>query len=235
MVNKFSAVLLALLGTLALPATAETEWEAMRTASQRGEVSTWVRPVPGNAIKAFRGVVEVPHSMLTALAVLSDVPNFPDWVFQCHAAEQNENWGPEHSRVMIKGIWPVSDRDVLVRSRLEQDPQTYAITIHSEATDTVLPPQPGYVRLPALNNIFRIEPLADGWSRVTFQTFVDPGGAIPAWLSNFVATRAPLTTLTGMKAQMEQEIYQIGSLNELPATLPGTAELIVPAAHQRSQ
>lgn len=233
MIYRSSLVLLVWLAAFTLPAVAEEEWETMRTASERGEVSTWVRTVPGNAIKAFRGVVEVPHSMLTALAVLSDVPNFPAWVFQCHAAEQHESWGPEHSRVMIKGIWPVSDRDVIVRSRLEQDPETFALTIHSEATDAVLPPQSGYVRLPALNNIFRIEPLADGWSRITFQTFVDPGGAIPAWLANFVATRAPLTTLTGMKAQMENTAYQISALSELPATLPGTADIIVPEAHQR--
>lgn len=232
MIITVRAVLLLCLAALIAPATAEEEWQTMRTASVRGEVSTWVRPVPGNAIKAFRGVVEVPHSMLTALAVLSDVPNFPAWVFQCHAAEQHDSWGPEHARVMIKGIWPVSDRDVIVRSRLEQDPATLAVTIHSQATDTVLPPQAGYVRLPALDNLFRIEPLADGWSRITFQTFVDPGGAIPAWLANFVATRAPLTTLTGMKAQMDKAVYQISALDELHTALPGTSDIIVPEAHQ---
>lgn len=217
-----------LLLMLSLNAAANDGWESIRQADERGEVSTWVRPVEGNPIKAFRGQVEVPYPMLTALAVLSDIPNFPAWVFQCHAAEMREAWGKEHARIMIKGIWPVSDRDVIVHSRLEQDPATLAITVYSRATDQVLPPQDGYVRLPALDNIFRLEPLPDGWTRITFQTFVDPGGSIPAWLANFVSTRAPLTTLRGMKEQMENEKYHIRSMEELPFTLPDAGEMRLP-------
>jgi len=218
-------VLLLMLG---LPAMADDGWEPIRQVGERGEVSTWVRPVEGNPIKAFRGQVEVPYPMLTALAVLSDVPNFPAWVFQCHAAEMREAWGKEHARIMIKGIWPVSDRDVIVHSRLEQDPDTLAITVYSNAADQVLPPQENYVRLPALENMFRLEPLNDGWTRITFQTFVDPGGAIPAWLANFVSIRAPLTTLRGMKEQMEKDKYHIRSVDELPFTLPNAPDIRLP-------
>ena len=219
----------ALLLMLGLNAAATDAWEPVRQASDRDEVNTWVRPVEGNPIKAFRGQVDVPHPMLTALAVLSDIPNFPAWVFQCHAAEMRDDWGSEHARIMIKGIWPVSDRDVLVHSRLEQDPQTLTITVYSQATDQVLPPQDKYVRLPALENMFRLEPLPDGWTRVTFQTFVDPGGSIPAWLANFVATRAPLTTLRGMKKEMENEKYHISSIEELPFILPNAADIRFPS------
>ena len=223
---------------LALPTTllAEAEWEQIREAGERGDVSTYVRPVDDNPIKQFRGIIEVPHPLVTVMAVISDVPNFDDWVFQCKGAEVREDeWGPEYARVMIRGIWPVSDRDVLVRSHYEQDPETFAVTVHSQATEGVFEEQRRYVRIPALNNVFRFEPLEDGWTRITFQTFVNPGGAIPAWLSNFVSTRAPLQTLEGMKAQMEKPQYQLGSPDDLPDALPGSPDLIFPENHRASR
>lgn len=230
-----AALLLLFPTTLLAQPTTEAEWEQNRKARERGEVSTYARPVEGSSINQFRGIVEVPHPLVTVMAVISDVANFDNWVFQCKGTEmREEEWGPEHARVMIRGIWPVSDRDVLVRSHYEQDPDTLAVTVHSTATDDVFEEQRGYVRIPALNNVFRFEPLDDGWTRITFQTFVNPGGAIPAWLSNFVSTRAPLQTLEGMKAQMDKEEYQLASPDELPDILPGSPQLTFPDNHRAS-
>lgn len=220
-------VLAALL--LAQPALADAPWKPLKTATARGEVSTWNRSVEGYPIKQFKGVVEVPYSALNVLAVIRDVPNFPDWVFQCQRAEQRSEWGVTHTRIMIKGIWPVSDRDVVVNTAITQDPATLAITVASRATDAVYPPQRGYTRLPELDNRFVVEPLADGWSRVTFETFVDPGGSIPTWLSNFVATKAPLTTLQGLHAQLEKPAYRVYDAHQL--SLPDPDALRFPATH----
>lgn len=233
--RRLLATLTALMLLMPLQTLAEAEWEQIRKARERGDVDTYVRPVDGTPIKQFRGIVEVPHPLVTVMAVISDVPNFQDWVFQCKGTEmREEEWGAEHARVMIRGIWPVSDRDVLVRSHYEQDPDTYAVTVHSTATDDVLEEQRGYVRIPALNNVFRFEPLNDGWTRITFQTMVNPGGAIPAWLSNFVSTRAPLQTLEGMSEQMEKDAYQLSSPDQLPVSLPGSPTLIFPENHSAS-
>ncbi|MBZ2190426.1 hypothetical protein K8B33_15050 [Alcanivorax sp. JB21] len=230
------ASLIALMLLLPLQTLADdAEWEQIREARERGDVATYVRPVDGTPIKQFRGIVEVPHPLVTVMAVISDVANFDNWVFQCKGTEmREEEWGGEHARVMIRGIWPVSDRDVLVRSHYEQDPDTHAVTVHSTATDDVLEEQRGYVRIPALNNVFRFEPLSDGWTRITFQTLVNPGGAIPAWLSNFVSTRAPLQTLEGMSEQMEKDDYQLSSPEQLPVSLPGSPTLIFPENHRAS-
>lgn len=206
---------------------ASDDWRQVREVSARNDVNVWVKPVPGNPLNAFRGVTEVPYPPLTVLAVLVDVENFPEWVFQCHSAKLMPEHGNDIAYFYIKGIWPVSDRDGVVRSTLSQDPDTLAITVHSTVADGLLELQPGVVRLPSLSNRFVLEPLDDGWTRITFETFVDPGGMIPAWLANLVAVKAPTTTLQKMQIRMRESRYHLNHVSELPVQLPGLEQMTV--------
>ena len=205
-----------------------TDWRQVRTAAERTDVDVWVKPIEGNPLNAFRGRTEVPYPMLTAIAVLADVENFPEWVFQCHSARLVPEAGDDIAYIHIKGIWPVSDRDGVARTRIIQDPDTLTTVLHTVAAHGLIDEKPGTVRPPALDNRFTLEPLADGWTRITFETFVDPGGMIPGWLANLVATRAPLTTLQKMQVRMQDRRYQLDSAEQLPMQLPGTENMIFP-------
>ncbi len=204
------------------------EWKQIRVASERTDVSTWVRPVEGNPLNAFRGQTEAPYPMLTAIAVLADVENFPKWVFQCHSARLMPELGDDVAYIYIKGIWPVADRDGVAQTTIRQDPLTLTTEIRSVAARGLVDEVPGTVRIPALDNRFVFEALPDGWTRITFETMVDPGGMIPAWLANFVATRAPLTSLQKMHARMALSRYHLKDKSELPYQLPGTEDMIFP-------
>jgi hypothetical protein len=214
---------------ICLPVAAQ-DWELARQADERGDVTVYVKPVPGNPLKAFKGIIEVPQPMLSVMAVMGDIDRYPEWVFQCSGAEMRpDEWGKDVIRILIQGIWPVSDRDGVARSTISQDPESLAITIHSQAAKGVFPPQDGYVRLPDLDNTFLFEPLEDGWTRITFETFVDPGGYIPAWLANLVATRAPTYSLTQMSRLLTEERYALDSVDALPLEFPGVEQMIFPS------
>lgn len=225
--NAKPVAILAALLMLSNPASA-ADWELKREAKTRDDISVWVKPVPGNPLNAFRGETEAPWPMLTALAVLADVEQFPQWVFQTSDAYFLTEQGPDLAYLHIKGIWPVSDRDGIARTTIHQDPDTLLTTVHSVAAPDVLPPHEDRVRLPALDNKFILEPLADGWTRITFETFVDPGGMIPAWLANLVAIRAPLLSLRGMQKRMTLPQYHLNDKSELPLQLPGTEQMLFP-------
>jgi hypothetical protein len=206
------------------------DWKQVREADKPGEVDVFVRPVDDSPIKMFRGVIEVPQPMLSVMAVMGDIKQYPEWVFQCSDAEiRPDQWGPDVIRIKINGIWPVSDRDIAARSTIEQNPDTNAITIHSRAVEGVVPRQDNWLRIPELDNRFRLEPLDNGGSRITFRTFVNPGGHIPAWLANFVATRAPEYTLTNMAELLKKDRYQLTSVDELPIQFPGIDTMTFPS------
>lgn len=219
---------------LSLPLNA-AEWSRVREADERGDVDVFVKPVKDNPLKAFKGIIEVPQPMLSVMAIMGDLETYPEWVFQCSGVDYRpKEWGKDVIRIRINGIWPVSDRDGVFRSTITQNPDTDAITIHSKDTDGVFPPREGFVRLPDLDNKFIMEPLEDGWTRITFRTFVDPGGHIPAWLANFVATRAPEHTLTNMARLLERNRYAINSVEDLPIQFPGIGAMRFPSLEEGS-
>ncbi|MDF1821104.1 MAG: SRPBCC family protein [Alcanivoracaceae bacterium] len=209
-------------GLLYQPALAEVNqaWDLVQEAESRNDVTTWTRKVEGFTLKAFKGQTEVPYSMLTVLAVIADVERFPDWVFQCEAARLLPEVGDNVAYVRIKGIWPVSDRDVATETVVTQDPETLSIELSTTAGDNLYPVQDDAVRIPALQNTFTLEPLDDGWTRITFDTFVDPGGYIPGWLANLVAVRAPRDSLNDMYTLMQEPTYHVTESNQLPDYFP---------------
>lgn len=209
-------------------AIATEDWELVRHAKHRGDVSTWVRPLPGNSLKAFKGQIEVPFNMLTVIAIIGDVGRFPEWVYQCDYARLMPEFDYNISYIHIAGIWPVDDRDVVVRTSISQNPETLTIYVHTLADNGLYPEQKNTVRLPALDNTFSMKPLSDGWTRVTFETFADPGGFIPAWLANMVAIRAPRDTLKGMRRLMSENKYQLSHPSELPLQFPELTSITFP-------
>jgi hypothetical protein len=222
-------ILLCLFASATRADTGNTDgWVVSREAHSPTEITTWKKSLPGKSLDAFRGEVTVSHSLLTVLAVLADIPNFSHWVFQCDSASLMPTLGPNIAYIYIDGIWPVSDRDAVVRSTMNQNTVTLAITIHSVAAPSLLPQKKGVVRMPALDNTFILTPLTPGKTHITFITYADPGGLIPAWLANFVAVRAPYVTLDNMEKRMDLPQYQITRLDQLPKILPGADQIRLP-------
>lgn len=214
---------------LMLPAHAGNDWEPVRQGQGREDISTWVRSVDGMAVKAFKGVTEVHQSTLTVLALLADIPGLSNWVYHCQSSIQPDKYSADHTYARFKGIWPASDRDVLFRSTVTQQADG-SVLVDSLQVEGY-PPQDGFVRMPYLHNTFRLVPLKGQWTRVEFETQVDLGGLVPAWLANAVSTKAPLVTLEGLKAQVGQARYQIKSVQDLPAYYHKGKLIDLPAWH----
>lgn len=209
-------------------AWAEPAWEPVTQARHRGEVSSYVREVPGHDVKSFKGVVDAPFPMTAILAVLADINNLPNWVFQCERARHDPAWPDVVYYMEFHTPWPVNNREAVLRNTVSQDPQTLTVTINTVAIPGYVGPSRGRVRVPELNNRFVIEPLKDGGTRVSFETLVDPGGAIPAWMSNWIATSAPKDTLNALLKQAALPQYRNRSVEAV--RLPGLPDLKAPSS-----
>lgn len=233
--NGLAAALFA--AALHAPAAAsqhtDGDWHLTREGEFRGEVSTWDRDIPGQQLKAFRGRVEVPYSQLEVLAVLADIDSYQRWVFQCRRAQHMRDMGDDVVYIRIAGIWPVDDRDVITRTRISQDPTSGTISVHTWAENELYPPQDQAVRMPEFENMFLLQPRSDGWTRITFQTYADPGGAIPDWIANLVSTRAPYETLRDMKKRLKKKQYHIRDPQQLPFALPGMDSMTISTRRPR--
>ncbi|ASK35329.1 START domain-containing protein [Alloalcanivorax mobilis] len=224
------------IGTLALAATlasgvasaAEAQWQPVDKGEARTDISTFERGVDGSDVKAFRGVTEVQAPIVSVMAVMADASACEQWLYQCKAMELRDN---HRAYFRFKGIWPAKDRDALVQTKVTQDKSSKAVTLASHAVEGE-PEHEDVVRVAALRDQFVLTPLDDGWTRIEFQTFIDPGGNVTG-IANTISKNAPKETLQGLRKLATAAPYKDATLDDAMVRYDSVKEMDFPQSHQR--
>ena len=72
----------------------------------------------------------------------------------------------------------------------------------------LIPVDRKYVRVPSFESSYTLRYGLEGGVHVTFESMVDPGGSVPAWVMNYGITDMPVKTLTNMRRLVSREKYQ---------------------------
>lgn len=193
-------------------------WQQVTEAEGPEGVTVHLRHDPDTGVFAYRGVIELDHPITTVLLALADLEHYPAWLFRCRTLEiRPDEWGPARARVVIDGRWPLADRDALLDNRLDLDPLARTAVIRSSAVSGVADENPGLVRMPELENVFRVEALGTDRARLTFSTTFDAGGHLPDWLVRHVAERVPKESLRALAHRLDEtDQYRLRNLDRLP-------------------
>ncbi len=190
-------------GLLAGPTTLRAEWEVIST-TQDVEVSQ--QAVEGRSLPMFRGIGEIGGSPEQILEVLQDVDSHTEWMpdtAEARLVRQSEEAVWLYRRT--DAPWPVSDRDVVVRSQLEIVEPKVEIHAFFEAVEVPeVPERRGVVRMPHLVGHWKIRAIAPGRCRVEYQVDVDPGGRLPGWLAARTSRDNPLHTIVGLRKRLAE-------------------------------
>lgn len=145
----------------------------------------------------------------TLVAILRDREACEDWVSRCREAyvveRINERELIAYTRTDLP--FPFRDRWLLSRSLWAQDPDTLAVTVHSEAIPRTVQENYSGVRVTDSQTTWWLEPLDDGAVRVTNITHVDPDVPLPAWLTNRLLVQGPYRTMANLVALSSNPRY----------------------------
>lgn len=191
---------------------AEAQWVHTGTS---GGVESYERPVNGSAIKEYRAVCVMNHSIETLLEVLIDVPSYPLWMPDCMEARILKEFkkglerGNYHIYLKMDGIWPARNRDLVIESVPKTDWEAGVSTIRLKKLDGgALPEQEGFVRIVDFMSEFKLEIISRDKTLVTMTTFVDVGGWIPPFIAAVQTQAVPLGTLAGLGRMAAEPRYQ---------------------------
>ena len=187
---------------LGLPgAEARAEWQTVAT-EQGVEVSQ--QPVEGRDLPMFRGVGDVEASLSDILEVIGDVAEHTRWMPDCAESRLLREEGDVlYVYRRTSAPWPVSDRDVVIRSRTEVIETDVEVHVYFEAVDEpAVAPDSGAIRMPHLSGHYKLRALGPARTRVEYQVDVDPGGRLPGWLAAGTSRDNPIRTLVGLRAQL---------------------------------
>ncbi|MGH8494194.1 MAG: START domain-containing protein [Moraxellaceae bacterium] len=194
---------LALVVLLGSTTTRAAEWQVV---SHEPGFTLYTRSVAGQDLKEFRGVIRIKASMRTVLPMLVDADHMPQWFFNMSEARLLEIGSKDGSFLyfVIKGMWPVSDRDAVVRLQLHQNTGTLALNIAASAEPEHTPLMRNRVRIPRLRAVWTVTPLSATETEVKLEGHADPGGSIPLWMANLVVEHLPESSLRQLRERIEK-------------------------------
>lgn len=132
------------------------------------------------------------------------VHTYEDWQHNCEEARVLRR--PDGSSLTYNRIgspWPVSDRDVVLRtSREPLEGGGLRLEFRSTQADELDVPS-GVVRMQRLIGSYVLTPAEGGGTHVVYTVDSDPGGSLPAWLVRQAADNLPYLTLKNLKARVQ--------------------------------
>ena len=194
----------------AVPLAAEpgADWKLRR---DRDSIQIYTSAVEGSRYDAVLSRSIVQDVRLSALvALLMDFAACPQWVDKCVESYVYKKISDTELLVYTHNNlpFPIKDRDVLSRVLWHQDPESFEVSMDSEATADILPREKGIVRLLEASVSWRFSPLPNGSVEVTNQAHINPGSRLPGWIVNMLLVDTPYETMKSFVAEVRKTKYR---------------------------
>ena len=184
--------------------------EAWSLKKDSDDIQIFTRKVEGSKYKMVRGITQARIPLPSAVALVRDSGACADWADLCAKSSVYKTISPTEDLVYTLNNlpWPVSDRDVIARVSWQQDPKTHAVTMVSKAIDGEIDKNKGIVRLTEAMSKWIFTPLPDGRLEIVTEAHLNPGGPLPAWITNMLLIDSPYNTLKSFREAVLADKYQ---------------------------
>lgn len=190
---------------------AQTNWQLK---NEKDGIKVYSSAVSDSKFKAIKVECELHATTSQVVEVLLDIKACPDWVDHTKSCTLIKQVSPSelyyYSEINIP--WPAQNRDFVAHLVVHQNPETKVVTVDGPAVSGFVPNKNGIVRVHSSKGLWIITPLKKELVKVVYTLQVDPGGNIPAWLVNLLATQGPMKSFEGLIAQLKKPAYQNAAL-----------------------
>jgi hypothetical protein len=186
---------------------AQGEWSLVRNSDG---IRVFTKPSENSSLDQFMGKTVVDAKLEVVVELIRDVDAQPQWMADCIEARVVKKYTEEDILVynVTRAPWPVSNRDVVVRSRGGIDVKSGKVSIIFNAVkDSPVPPRSGIVRMTDLLGQWHLKSAGDNKTEVIYIMRANPAGNIPASIANMTSKNIPFRTLSNMKQMVKKEKY----------------------------
>lgn len=199
-------------------------FSAVFAAAQQPAEVAWVFKNEKDNVKVFYRrtadvhEVKLVSSIKTSLSglvhLLGEVNLYPTWGYKVAESQLLQKVSDTemyyHSRLDFP--WPFNDRDIIMHTKLTQDPNSRAIIATSTAVPDFIPELKDVTRIRNAKTTWKIWPGANGWAYVEYYIYSDPAGNMPDWLVNMAIDIGPRETIKGLRDILKKPEYQAVTL-----------------------
>ncbi|HZX57759.1 MAG TPA: START domain-containing protein [Mucilaginibacter sp.] len=209
--KKLLIILFALCVNIAAAQTNDT-W----TLKQSNDgIKIYTANVPDSKIKALKVECELNATLSQIVAAVMDIKHSKSWVYRTASAYVIKQASPSdlYYYTLVKMPWPVTNRDYIAHLKATQNAETKVVTIEVPCVTGMMPQKKKAVRVTHSTAQWLLTPEGAGRVKIVYTLHTDPGGDIPAWLTNMFITQAPSQTFTKLKALVQKPLYKNAKLS----------------------
>lgn len=175
-------------------------------------------------IKTLKATAVTRSSLRKLVRFLQDETINTDWVPYSGGARILDRTSPFSTIVHFKinAQWPFKPRDAVAAFTLHQDETTREVSILIESLPDFIPLEKDFVRLETYHGYWVLRPIGKE-VYIEYVNTVDPGGFIPAWLSNQLAITTTFEAMHNLLTQLPDYTKQQPALefiHEFSAPVP---------------
>lgn len=194
-----SVVLVFNLGKAQGPAT--LNWQLVK---DKDAVKVYTVTPPSGSLKYIKVEALLNGTIPKFIKIFKNVPNQTQWVYKTkqayiiHANADNDLLYYNETALP----WPLSNRDVAIHMKIQNDSLHQQLVITSVGVPTAIAVKDNIVRVPRFEGDWTVHAAGQDKLQVEYFLYIDPGGAIPAWISNLFITKGPYETFINLAKQL---------------------------------
>ncbi len=199
----------------------ETHWEVLK---QSDGITVSRHQQLGKSILSFKGRGKVEGSLVRLVNIMTDVSKMPAWIDGCIKAQivrknftaKSFDMNADEFQMTIWGEnflpWPLNNRDYVLSGSIDWSVEgSDLIATISLVKDKAvrMPPADGVIPMKDMNSQLILRESSQHKDEIDVEMIVtvDPGGVLPAWASNIVASSFPHKTIMSLRRLMQQNAY----------------------------
>jgi hypothetical protein len=161
-------------------------------------------------IHELKLVTSIKAPMSGIAHLLDDVDNFTVWGYKVSEARLVKRISATemYYYARIDFPWPMSDRDLVLHTKMEQNIHSNVLTSTSNAVSGWVPELKDVVRIKKTTSKWTVMPGTGGWLGLEYYLHSDPGGNLPDWAINLALDTGPRETVKQMKDTLKHPRYQ---------------------------
>ncbi len=185
---------------------AQRQWKLVK---EDHGIKVYQASVAGSDYDDYKLETTMDATLSALVAINSDAPYMHNWM---DSMESNLKVSGDEQRYIThtktKVPWPAKNRDAVVETWIEQNPETLQVTMTFHSRDNVVPVSKDYERVNLVEGVWTFTPQGSGRSHVVYQNHAEAGGKIPGWIANMFGVDVPLKSMKNMIKELKKDRYR---------------------------
>lgn len=154
-------------------------------------------------VKALRVTLTTAGTPAALAKILLDIPGQKSWVYSTKSSKVLKKVSDVEVIYYSEKTmpWPVTNRDAVMHLRIATA-ATGVMTVRATTTDYPMVEKDGVIRVPSSSVAWRVTPTSPTEMKIEYEATLDPGGSVPAWVTNLFITKGPYETFKKLKSML---------------------------------